>query len=103
MKRYYYNRYERSESKQNTDSKLPERKLLLAVLKRAVLDYVSADKSAAEDARAWFFGEAPTDEQFSFPWVAEQLDLNRAQIVQQIERLCRDRTSAALLGQELRG
>jgi hypothetical protein len=60
----------------------PERRLLLAILERAVLDYVGNDRREVEEAEAWIFGDldSPGNEQFSFPWVCEQLDLDMYRI-----------------------
>jgi hypothetical protein len=61
---------------------LPERRLLLAILERAILDYVGNDPRELETAADWFFvagdgalvQEPP--EPFSFIWVCEGLDLD---------------------------
>lgn len=55
----------------------PERMLLLAVLERAILDYVGNDQKEALAAQEWIFGEPILDraEPFSFPWICRELDL----------------------------
>jgi hypothetical protein len=69
----------------------PERRLLLAILERAVLDFVGNDSREIEEAEAWLFGDldSPTNEQFSFPWVCEQLDLDMYKIASKIRSMPR--------------
>ena len=66
----------------------PERRLLLAILERALLDYVGNDVREAEDAAEWLFlpYETPHAE-FSFPWVCEQLDLNYKKTLRKIQKM----------------
>ena len=60
----------------------PERRLILAILERAILDYVGNDEREAEDALAWIFDELPGDGrlEFSFSWICDELDLDRERI-----------------------
>lgn len=69
----------------------PERRLLLAILERAILDYVGNDQREVEEAEAWLFGELddPTLDQFSFSWVCEQLDLDMYKIAGKIRSMPR--------------
>ncbi len=58
----------------------PERRLLAAILERAVLDYHGNDKRQASAAEEWLTEWQQDDtennhEQFTFPWVCEQLEL----------------------------
>ncbi len=54
----------------------PERRLLLAVLERAILDYVGNDRREVKAAEDWIFGDSEEfEDQFSFAWVCKQLDL----------------------------
>lgn len=69
----------------------PERRLLLAILERAILDYVGNDERELEQAEHWLFSE-PHDkhsDQFSFCWVCEQLDLDPKRIAQKIKEMPR--------------
>lgn len=57
----------------------PERRLLLAILERALLDYVGNDNKEYQEAEEWIF--SPDDKegehgQFSFGWICEELDLD---------------------------
>lgn len=67
----------------------PERRLLLAILERALLDYVGNDDREAEEAQDWIFGDfGPTPHpQFSFPWICEQLDLDMDRTLNKIKQM----------------
>ena len=69
----------------------PERRLLLAILERAILDYVGNEPEEVEAAEAWLFEnlDEPQNEEFSFPWVCEHLDLNMADVAQMIRAMPR--------------
>lgn len=69
----------------------PERRLLLAILERAILDYVGNDVREFEHAEQWLFGDAPRTnlDHFSFQWVCEQLDLDPARISKKIRSMPR--------------
>jgi len=67
----------------------PERRLILAVLERAMLDLAGNNRKDSEEAEAWIFNpptETPYPE-FSFPWVCEQLDLDQTEISKQIKAM----------------
>ena len=69
----------------------PERRLILAVLERAILDYVGNEKNDRDQATEWIFGD-PTfspAETFSFEWVCRELDLEPAHIAQKISEMPR--------------
>ena len=60
---------------------IPERRLLAAVLHRAVADYTGPDPRVAQDAAEWIFEDLREPcELFSFGWTCEQLELNAALI-----------------------
>lgn len=69
----------------------PERRLLLAILERAILDYVGNDPREVIEAEEWLFGEGEHygKSQFSFPWLCEQLDLDHARIARHIKAMPR--------------
>jgi hypothetical protein len=69
----------------------PERRLLLAILERAILDYVGNDPREVEEAHNWLFEETVTPQRsfFSFGWVCEQLDLDARQIAEKIRAMPR--------------
>lgn len=64
----------------------PERRLLLAILERAILDYVGNEPKEIEEAERWLFSEIEegNSSQFSFSWVCEQLDLDTFKIANKI-------------------
>jgi hypothetical protein len=56
----------------------PERRLLTAILERAILDYVGNDSQEVKEAEEWLFtvmSEHNADP-FSFLWVCRELDLS---------------------------
>ena len=69
----------------------PERLLLLAVLERAILDFVGNDTREAEAASSWLFddddAESPTNAPFSFAWVCRELDLNPAGVSEMVRAM----------------
>jgi hypothetical protein len=67
----------------------PERRLLLAVLERAVLDYVGNDEREAGSAEEWLFSdlEDPRSGEFSFTWICRELDLDVKKIAQKISEM----------------
>ncbi|MFN4894856.1 MAG: hypothetical protein ACK5GN_14995 [Pseudomonadota bacterium] len=69
----------------------PERRLLLAILERAILDYVGNDPREVEEAEEWLFGslEQGLKAQFSFSWLCEQLDLDPVKISRRIKAMPR--------------
>jgi hypothetical protein len=69
----------------------PERRLLLAILERAILDFVGNDERELEQAEQWLFGceRANRNEHFSFEWVCEQLDLDPKRISEKIRSMPR--------------
>ena len=67
----------------------PERNMLMAVLERAILDYVGNDQKDVQAAEHWIF--APRDnedfEPFSFAWVCSELDLEPNSIEKIIQEM----------------
>ena len=58
-------------------SQIPEKRLLAAVLQRAITDYVSGDGELREGAQIWLFDDEPTDAPLTFGFVCEALDLDK--------------------------
>jgi hypothetical protein len=72
----------------------PERRLLLAVLERAILDYVGNSTREAEEAAAWLFSHEQVDslplaqaQPFSFAWVCQELDLDCARVTKIVRQM----------------
>jgi hypothetical protein len=69
----------------------PERRLLLAMVERAILDFVGNDPVEVEEAESWIFGELESTplRPFTFPWICQHLDLDVASIAQTIKAMPR--------------
>ncbi len=67
----------------------PERNLLLAILERAILDYVGNNEKDVSLAEDWIFGDLEEEriEEFSFPWICHQLDLDTSRIAEIIRQM----------------
>ena len=67
----------------------PERNLMLAVLERAILDFVGNDEREVEAAQEWLFEELeePLEREFSFKWICRQLDLDFRFIAEKIRQM----------------
>lgn len=57
-------------------TQVPEKRLLAAVLQRAVTDYVSGEGEVREGARFWLMDDEPTDAPLTFRFICEALDLD---------------------------
>lgn len=55
---------------------VPEKRLLAAVLQRAITDYVSGEGELREGARAWLMEDEPSDAPLTFKFICEALDLD---------------------------
>ena len=73
----------------------PERRLLMAILERALLDFVGNDAKECEESREWIFDALPNDSmlEFSFAWICQQLDLDITDIRNRIKAMPRRGTS----------
>ena len=64
----------------------PERNLLMAILERAIRDYVGNCEQESNEAREWIFQMNATPySEFSFGWICQQLDLVPERIATIIE------------------
>jgi hypothetical protein len=57
-------------------SNLPEKRLLAAVLQRAISDFVGGEGDLRESARLWIMDDEPTDAPLTFRFICEALDLD---------------------------
>lgn len=57
-------------------SHIPEKKLLAAVLQRAVTDFVYGEGELCEGARIWLMDDEETDSPLTFRFICEALDLD---------------------------
>ena len=55
---------------------VPEKRLLAAVLQRAITDFLTGEGEMKEGARAWLLEEEPTDAPLTFQFICEALDLD---------------------------
>lgn len=68
----------------------PERRLLLAILERAILDFVGNDSREIQGSSDWIFSDGDNENyenEFSFVWVCEQLDLDPERIANYISAM----------------
>jgi hypothetical protein len=65
----------------------PERRLLLGILERAILDYVGNDAREAEHAKSWIHSSDTMEDDFSFSWICAQLDLDPSNTAKYITSL----------------
>lgn len=73
----------------------PERNLLMAVLERAILDFVGNTERDVQAAEDWIFDDDDNDGDattlpcpiFSFRWVCQQLDLDPARVMQTVQAM----------------
>jgi hypothetical protein len=54
---------------------VPEKRLLAAVLQRAITDYLTGDGELKESARLWILENEDSDSPISFLFICEALDL----------------------------
>lgn len=55
---------------------VPEKRLLAAVLQRAITDFLSGEGELREGARAWLMEDEPSDAPLTFKFICEALDLD---------------------------
>ncbi|MGI6680752.1 MAG: hypothetical protein ACOX3T_04635 [Bdellovibrionota bacterium] len=72
---------------------LPEKKLLSAVLQRAITDFISGEGDLRETAKLWILGQDP-ETPLTFEFICEALDLDtdslKRAIISQGEKDCSD-------------
>ena len=66
----------------------PERRLLLAILERAILDFVGNDLREVQGAAEWIFADdSDENDEFTFSWLCTELDLDQSQIAEYIRAM----------------
>jgi len=73
---------------------VPEKRLLAAVLQRAVADYVGGEPELKAEAKIWLMTEEVNDAPLTFKFICEALDLDCSSLRKAIEHQA---TSAAAL------
>ncbi|MBP9838574.1 MAG: hypothetical protein KBC84_07645 [Proteobacteria bacterium] len=64
----------------------PERRLLAAVLQRAITDYLSGDPELHESAKEWLFSPDDPNETFCFSYICEALDFHKEELRKAISK-----------------
>lgn len=64
----------------------PERRLLAAVLQRAITDFLSGDEELHQSAKEWLFGADDINESFGFAYICEALDFHQEELRKAISR-----------------
>ena len=81
-----YRLNELAESDAQDEKGTPERNLMMAMIERAILDYVGTDSKEAEAASEWIF-DTECELPFSFNWVCRELDLDPVKVAKDIKAL----------------
>ena len=58
----------------------PERRLLAAVLQRAITDYLTGEGELQESARDWLYSSDDPNESFGFAYICEALDFHKEEL-----------------------
>ena len=64
----------------------PERRLLAAVLQRAITDYLTGEGETQECACEWLYGSDDIKETFGFAFICEALDFHKEELRKAIRR-----------------
>jgi len=64
----------------------PERRLLAAVLQRAVTDFLTGDDELKASAHEWIFAQDDPNETFGFSFICEALDFHKEELRKAIGR-----------------
>lgn len=57
-------------------TQIPEKRLLAAVLQRAITDFLTGEGDLRESAEAWLLRDEPEDAPLTFQFICEALDLD---------------------------
>ena len=75
---------------------VPEKRLLAAVLQRAVTDYLTGEGDLREGARMWLLDDEPADAPLTFKFICEALDLDCVSLRKAIQLQAETATSQAM-------
>lgn len=75
-----------SDTQKNGGGINPERRLLSAVMQRAITDYLTCDGEIQESAREWLFDSDDVKETFGFAFICEALDFHMEELRKAISR-----------------
>jgi hypothetical protein len=62
-----------------------ERKLLVAILERAILDFIGTDRREMQEASYWFLND--DDSFLSFDWICTELSINKDTFIRKLSAL----------------
>ena len=81
----------------------PERRLLAAILQRAITDFLSGEGELQVSAKEWLFGEDDPHETFGFTYICEALDFHKEElrkaISAQYDQIVSQQNNKDVLGQ----
>jgi len=75
---------------------IPEKRLLAAVLQRAITDFISGEGEMREGARIWLMDDEPTDAPLTFRFICEALDLDSESLRRAIVIQAESQTAMAM-------
>ena len=64
----------------------PERRLLAAVLQRAITDYLTGDGDLQNSAREWLYESDDVSDEFGFAYICEALDFHNEELRKAVQR-----------------
>lgn len=64
----------------------PERRLLAAVLQRAITDFLTGESELKDSAYEWLYGPDDPNEAFAFAYICEALDFHKEELRKAIQR-----------------
>jgi len=73
----------------------PERRLLAAVLQRAITDYVHGEGELKESAEDWLYGDMEAEDAFGFSYICEALDFHQTELRKAIRKQHDDNQTSA--------
>ena len=74
----------------------PERRLLAAVLQRAVTDFVTGEGELQVSAQEWLYGSDDPNEAFGFTYICEALDFHQEELRKAIKRQFEDHRGVSM-------
>jgi len=79
----------------------PERRLLAAVLQRAITDYLTGEGELQAQAREWLYGTDDPSDSFGFAYICEALDFHQGELRKAIARQFEQMTSEQRISRDL--
>jgi len=79
----------------------PERRLLAAVLQRAITDYLTGDEELRASAHEWIYGADDPNETFGFAFICEALEFHKEELRKAVQRQFEQGQAAGLKPREV--